>query len=339
MIQADLALGLFKAPFDGPAAARHLDHRVQSGRLRGKHDVRREFRGVAQTPAHQEPAAPVGQQRRGQGEPLPIIPPRPFGSVAGTQPTPVLRLQGREEDFDLLVSASTPDIFFLRDGQDLGVVVFLQPHAQRPIIPIDTLPCHPGGVDTCVESAFQHLLRELWLGRKGVLRRNPRALAACDVVGPLCGEIEFTIESDMALRARRGQKYPNVAICSAAGCSTLLARHSRRMLTFFEKSRLIDDEYGLGLPQRVDHRGPQVLLDFLGLPLGTPSQMLHPIRRRLSMDFRHVPPVFALDGTQESPERRPRSATGFSARKTWQDATFYLRLPDGPGTHRFQVHV
>jgi hypothetical protein len=298
LIQTDLALGLFKAPFDGPAAARHLDHRVQSGRLRGKHNVRRALRGVAQTPAHQEPAAPVGQQRRGQGEPLPVIPPGTFGPVAGTQPTPGLRLQGREEDFDLLLSASTPDIFFPRDGQDIGVVVFLQPQAQRPIIPIDTLPCHPGGGDTCVEGAFQHLLRELWLGRKGALRRNPRALAACDVVGPLFGEIEFTIEYDMALRTRIGQKYPNLAIFYAAGCSTLLARHSRRMLAFFEKSRLIDDEHGLGLPQIVDHIGPQVLPDFIGLPLGTPSQMLNPIRRRISIDFRHLPPVFALDGTQ-----------------------------------------
>src|SRR5712692_7813386 len=67
--------------------------------------------------------------------------------------------------------------------------------------------------------------------------------------------------------------------------------------------------------------------------------MLDPIRRRIPMDFSHLPPVFALDGTQQPPERRPRPATGFAARKTGHDATFDFRLPDGPGTHRLQFYV
>src|SRR5713101_114379 len=67
--------------------------------------------------------------------------------------------------------------------------------------------------------------------------------------------------------------------------------------------------------------------------------MLDPIRRGIPMDFGHLPPVFALDGTQQAPEIRPRPATGFAARKTGHDAAFYLGLPDGPGTHHLQGQV
>jgi hypothetical protein len=116
-----------------------------------------------------------------------------------------------------------PDIFFPRDGHDMGVVVFLEPPPQRPVVPIDTIPCHPGGGDARVEGALQHLLRQLRLSRKEELRGNPRALAARCVVGPLFGEIEFTIEHNMALGTRIGHKYPNLAIFHAAGCPTILA--------------------------------------------------------------------------------------------------------------------
>ncbi len=112
LIQTDLAFRLFKAPFNGPSAARHLPHGGQDCRMRRKHDIRRACRGVAQTPAHPEPSAPVGVQRRGQGEPLPVIPAGAFRPVAGTQPAPTLSPQRRHEGVDLVVPAGTPDLFF-----------------------------------------------------------------------------------------------------------------------------------------------------------------------------------------------------------------------------------
>src|SRR5437867_2305520 len=91
----------------------------------------------------------------------------------GTQAAPALRPQRREEGFDLVLSASAPDIFFPRDGQAMGVVVFFQPQSQRPILPIDTLPRDPSGWDALVEGALQHLLRQLGLGGKGALLWHP----------------------------------------------------------------------------------------------------------------------------------------------------------------------
>src|SRR5262245_65159828 len=88
LIETYFAFCLFKAPFNGPAAARHLHHGGQGCRMRRKHDVCCQLRGVAQTPADQEPPAPVRLPRRGQREPPPVLPARAFGPVAGTQPAP-----------------------------------------------------------------------------------------------------------------------------------------------------------------------------------------------------------------------------------------------------------
>jgi hypothetical protein len=65
VIQTNLALRLFKAPCNGPAAARHRYDRFQGGRLWRKHDVGGQCCRVTQTPADQQPAAPGGLPRRG----------------------------------------------------------------------------------------------------------------------------------------------------------------------------------------------------------------------------------------------------------------------------------
>ena len=66
-----------------------------------------------------------------------------------------------------------------------------------------------------VKGPLQHLLRQLRLGRKEALGGNACALAARFVVGPFFGEIQLTIEHDMAMGTRIGQKHPNLAIFHA----------------------------------------------------------------------------------------------------------------------------
>ena len=43
---------------------------------------------------------------------------------------------------------------------------------------------------------------------------------------------------------------------NATSGAALLARHLGRMQAFFEKPRLIDDEYSLGIAHMLDQRGP-----------------------------------------------------------------------------------
>src|SRR5437879_6801077 len=137
LIQPDLSFGLLKAPFDGPAAADHLDHGCQGGRLRGPHVGRGALGRVAQTPTDQEPPTPVGLQWRSPWEPPPVIPPGACGPVTSLQPTPVFLLQHRQERFDRPPAAGTSDIFFPREGEDIRLGALLPP---LPRLSIRTLP-------------------------------------------------------------------------------------------------------------------------------------------------------------------------------------------------------
>src|SRR5262245_54862801 len=256
--------------------------------MRRKHDVCCQLRGVAQTPADQEPPAPVRLPRRGQREPPPVIPARAFGTVASTQPAPPLSPQRRQDGFDLLLPASTPDIFFPRDGQDMGVLMFLQPHPQLPIITIDAIPRPPGGWDPRAEGAPAHLLRQLRCGRKGMLRWHPGPRAAALVVGPFLGHIEVTIKQDVPPGTRIGQEHPNLTILNAPRCAAILARHPSRPLAFFEKPRLIDDQHGLRGPQMLDHVGAQIVAEGISLPYRSSQYMLDPIRGGLAVDRKSV---------------------------------------------------
>jgi hypothetical protein len=70
-ISTDLALCLFTTPLHGPSTASHPYDVGPGWLLGGKPAVCRQRRRMAQTPTDQEPAAPVGRPRRGQGSHLP----------------------------------------------------------------------------------------------------------------------------------------------------------------------------------------------------------------------------------------------------------------------------
>src|SRR5207302_487305 len=109
----------------------------------------------------------------------------------------------------------------------------------------------------------------------------------------------------MALGTRIGQKHPNLAIFNATGCPAILACYPRRMLALFEKSCLIDDQHGLRGPQMLDHIGPQIVTERIGVPLRSSQQMLDPIRGGLAVDFSDLPAVFALYRAEEARRYAP----------------------------------
>src|SRR5215510_6367509 len=112
LIEADLALRLFKALVDCPPPAGHLRHGREGGRFGSKHDIRRQLSGITETASDQQPATPRRQAWSRQWEPAPIIPARAFCPVPDAQPAPAVRPQRGEEGFDLVLSTGAPDIFF-----------------------------------------------------------------------------------------------------------------------------------------------------------------------------------------------------------------------------------
>jgi len=234
--------------------------------MRRHHDVCGQRRGGAQTPADQAPPAPGRLPRRGQGEPPPVIPARALGPVAGPQPAPPLSPQRRQAGFDLRVLASTPALFFPRDGQARGGRGFLPPPPPWPLLSIDALPRHPGGRDARGAGALQPRLRPLGCGRHGPRRRPPGACAAARVVGPCLRHREVPLKHDVPLGTRLGQAPPHWTMRNAPRCPALVARHPGRLLAFFAHPRRSDDQHGLRGSQRLDHGGAHSVAEGLRLP-------------------------------------------------------------------------
>src|SRR4029077_20604679 len=139
------------------------------------------------------------------------------------------------------------------------------------------------------------------------------------LVCPLLGQRECAIQSEMALRACIGQTYPDLAMLDPTGCATLWSGPNGRRLAFFEHPCLLSHEHGVGLAQRLDHRGAEGMADLLSLPRGPPQHMLEAIRGRIPNDCGDLPSIRTLDGAQQAPQIRPHPMTGFAAGKVWHD--------------------
>ena len=156
VLQPAVALRLCTGPCHGPPAPSHLPHGGQRRRGWRQDDRRRQRRGSAQTPAYQEPAAPGRRPRRGQGQPHPVRPARPFGPVTGAQPLPALRPQRRQDACAVGLPPSPPDLCLPRDGPAVGVVLLCPPpaaaaqrHRRSRLSPTRRAPPHRRPAGAC----------------------------------------------------------------------------------------------------------------------------------------------------------------------------------------------
>ena len=143
VIQAHFPIGRLNATLDGLATARHPHRRFQRGGLWGKDHICLQLRGGADTAPDQQPAAPPGLRGLGQRQPAPVIPARPFGAIAGTQPGLACSRQGCHDRVDLPMLPAHLAIFLARDREHIGLRSGLQPQPQAPVIAIHAVPGDP----------------------------------------------------------------------------------------------------------------------------------------------------------------------------------------------------
>jgi hypothetical protein len=108
------------------------------------------------------------------------------------------------------------------------------------------------------------------------------------------------------------------------------------VLPFFHKPGLIEHQHSLGIAQRLDHVGTQLITHGIGVPPRAPQQVLEAIRRRLPTGLRHLPAVLALSRTQQALEVEHHALARLGARKITRQALFEIGqvgqpAPDGVG--------
>jgi hypothetical protein len=67
--------------------------------------------------------------------------------------------------------------------------------------------------------------------------------------------------------------------------------------------------------------------------------MLDAIGRRITVDFRSLPAVFAFHWAKPTADRAPGAPTGFAARKVWHEPALHRSQPEGPFMYRLQRQV
>jgi hypothetical protein len=87
------------------------------------------------------------------------------------------------------------------------------------------------------------------------------------------------------------------------------------------------------LVERIPHR--------IRIPIGPTQQMLEPVRGCIAHDFRELPAILALGGTEQAPEMRQRPLVRLGASKIRTQPLVHLMQPLGPSLHRCQssIHV
>jgi hypothetical protein len=144
-----------------------------------------------------------------------------------------------------------------------------------------------------------HLFGQGWLGRKASVGWDPGLLTTGAVGGPLLRQIELAVQQGMAVPARITQKDPDLAVLDLAGRAAIWPGHAGRVLPCFQKSRLVDDQHAVRVPQMLDHIAAQLIAHGLGLPQGAAQQVLKAIGRGIAGHFGQWPAVW-YNATEES---------------------------------------
>ena len=86
-------------------------------------------------------------------------------------------------------------------------------------------------------------LGQLRLGGKAPILRDARPLAAAPIGGPLLGQIQLTVQQDMAQRTGIAQKHGDLAMVHLTRCPAVLAGDASRVVTFFQKAGFVEHQY------------------------------------------------------------------------------------------------
>jgi hypothetical protein len=119
----------------------------------------------------------------------------------------------------------------------------------------------------------------------------------------------------VAVPARVAEEHPDLAVLDAARGAAVLPLHARRLLALLHEPGLVQHQHGAGIAEVLDHVGPQVVADRVGVPPHPAEEVLHPVRRAVARRLGQLPAVLAPRGRQQPAQVRQQAPARLDPRE------------------------
>jgi hypothetical protein len=100
--------------------------------------------------------------------------------------------------------------------------------------------------------------------------------------------------------ARVAEEDADLAVLDAARRAGILPLHADRLRPLLHEPGLVEHQHGAGVAELLDHVGPQVVLDRVGIPAHPAQEVLHPVGRAVARRLGELPTVLALHRRQQA---------------------------------------
>ena len=124
------------------------------------------------------------------------------------------------------------------------------------------------------------------------------------VVGPGFWQAEGAVDEGVALTRDIGCQHPDLAVGDLARRAGVLAGHAARGLALLQEPRLVHDQNGIGLGQRLDHIAAHHIAQRVRIPPSPPEQGLLTPGTRVAGRFRPHPAGLAPLRTEQGIEEQ-----------------------------------
>jgi hypothetical protein len=207
-----------------------------------------------------------------------------------------------EEVPNAMLPHASPHIRLAGERQHVGLLARFEDHPQPPAVAVDGVGDDPRRCHTGVQRPLQHLLGEHGFGPHRDVVGDTGLFASRPVVGPLGGQVQLPVEEGVPPPGGVGQKHAHLAVLDPSGRARVLALDAHALRALLEKAGLVDDQHPRVVRQPVDDVGAQIVAHRIGVPGGTPQQVLHAVRRGVPRHFGHLPAVLALGDGKQAPQ-------------------------------------
>ena len=259
-----------------------MDHLFERGLAWSEHDIVGALPWILDVPANQEPVTPLpfflGDLQTPQWLPRPVIQPWALRSVARGEPMPTLRSHRRGDLSGFRLSKPLPPQGFIRlHAQHKGLPSLFQSQTESAGTTVDGIAGHPAARNSRIQRPSQHLLRQLWLGRKRHIVGNTRLVTTLLVRYPLLRQIQRPIQERRAVLRRIAEKHSHLAVLDPSCRAAVLSLHPDRSGSLLQETRLVHHENGLWIAQMLHYVGTQVVAHPIRVPTRSRQEALHAV--------------------------------------------------------------